>query len=120
VDEMENMKMSDVWPSGFDGVDFSYGFYESAETLGGEKFKAKENEPLCGLIFSNEEPAKATMHAINNHDRLVEENAELREALKENEGLITYLMEKLSVKEFEKVEDKVVEVSLKNLKLLNK
>lgn len=75
------MKMSDVWPCGFEGVDFSYGFYLKAETLSGEKFNATENAPLCGLIFSHEEPAKATMHAINNHDRLTEENANLREAL---------------------------------------
>ena len=75
------MKMSDIWPCGFGGVDFSYGFYLKAETLSGEKFNATESSPLCGLIFSHEEPAKATMHAINNHDRLTEENAKLRKVL---------------------------------------
>jgi len=73
------MKMSDVWTSGFDGVDFSYGFYKSAETSAGEVFKASGDYPLCGLIFSSEEPAKATMHAINNHDRMVEDIAELKD-----------------------------------------
>lgn len=66
------MKMSDVWPSGFTGVDFTYGFYESAVTDTGEEFAGSDEYPLCGLLFTNEEPAKAAMHAINNHDSLVE------------------------------------------------
>jgi hypothetical protein len=76
------MKMSDVWPSGFDGVDFSYGLYVSVETASGEKFKSSEDYPLYGLVFTNEEPIKATMYAINNHDRMADEIAELREGLK--------------------------------------
>jgi len=57
------------------------------------------------------------MKAVN---ELEQENADLREALHSNELLITYITENLSTKEFEKVETKIVEVSLNNLKLLNK
>jgi hypothetical protein len=74
------MKMSDVWPSGFDGVDFSYGLYVSVETVSGEKFKSSEDYPLYGLVFSSEEPIKATMHAINNHDRMADEIDALKKA----------------------------------------
>lgn len=71
------MKMSDVWPH----VDFTYGKFQKTVDEFGEVTTDDEVECLCGLVFSNEEPAKATMHAIQNHDRLTSENARLREVL---------------------------------------
>ena len=75
------MKMSDVWPSGFSGVNFTYGKFQQVTSELGETVNDGDVDCLCGLVFSNEEPAKAMMHAINNHDRLTEENAKLQEVL---------------------------------------
>lgn len=72
------MKMNDVWPH----VDFTYGKFQKTVDEFGEVTTDDEVECLCGLVFSNEEPAKATMYAIKNHDRLTSENARLREALR--------------------------------------
>lgn len=81
----EEIKMSDVWPSPFSVMDFTYGYYDNAETVSGEMFKATDSKLLCGLLFTNEEPANAMMHAINSHDGLIEEVETLR---KEKAGLV--------------------------------
>lgn len=73
--------MSDVWPSGFSGVNFTYGKFQQVTSEFGETVNDDDVDCLCGLVFSNEEPAKAMMHAINNHDRLLEENKRLRHKL---------------------------------------
>jgi hypothetical protein len=73
---MENMKMSEV----FDGLpvsidesgDCHYFLQDKTDKLDGAN---------CGEFYG-EAIGKAVVHAINNHDRLVEENAELREAVK--------------------------------------
>lgn len=67
---MENMKMSDVW-----NKPLTFSIYDSATVSG---FTISNG---FGVLFSNVEPAKAVCYAVNNHDRLVEENAELREIL---------------------------------------
>ncbi len=64
------MKMSDVW-----NQPITYGIYENASVAGNVL-------PMgFGMLFNNEEPARAIVHAVNNHDRMVEEIAELKSHL---------------------------------------
>lgn len=77
-----------------------------------EQLRIKEQE---NAELRDELQAKTDLLAV-----MVNGNAELREALRDNELLITHLTENLAIKEFEKVENKIIEVSLNNLKLLNK
>ena len=66
------MKMSDVW-----NQPITYGIYENASVAGNVL-------PMgFGMLFNNEEPARAIVHAVSNHDRMVEEIAELSGALRE-------------------------------------
>lgn len=85
---MSDLKMSDVWPSAFDGVGFTYAEYVSAKLVDGTFIGATSDAPMYGLLFGNKEPADAMMHAINSHDKLTSDLAEsqaeverLREAL---------------------------------------
>ena len=71
---MSELKMADVW--GWDAIPQDYGHYESF-TLNGVERKGD----FYGLLFCTEEAANAVSHAVKNHDRLEQENAELREAL---------------------------------------
>lgn len=73
----KEIKMSDVWSH----INFTYGKFQQTIDEFGEITTDYDVECLCGLVFTNEEPAKATMHAIINHDRLTEENKRLREFL---------------------------------------
>ena len=70
---MSELKMADVW--GWDAIPQDYGHYESF-TLNGVERKGD----FYGLLFCTEEAANAVSHAVKNHDRLEQENAELREA----------------------------------------
>jgi hypothetical protein len=67
------MKMSDVWSK-----ELTYGTYNDAY-VGASKLSVG-----FGVLFNNEEPARAICYAVNNHDRMADEVAELR---KENNKL---------------------------------
>ena len=71
---MKYMKMSDIW--GWDSIPQNYGHYE-AFTFNGVDRKGD----FYGFLFCTEEAAEGVAHALRNHDRLQQENAELREAL---------------------------------------
>ena len=74
---MESLKMSDVFQLPV--------FYEHDPLSEVAKFSGWQGGgKLCKSAFLafDDDDADAICHAINNHDRLVEENAELREALK--------------------------------------
>ncbi|AUR84018.1 coil containing protein [Vibrio phage 1.047.O._10N.286.55.F2] len=63
------MKMSDVW-----NKELTYGTYNNAY-VGSSKLSVG-----FGMLFNNEEPAIAICHAVNNHDRMADEIAELRDS----------------------------------------
>ncbi|CAL9955321.1 hypothetical protein VPHK30_0009 [Vibrio phage K30] len=71
---MKDMKMSDIW--GWDSIPQNYGHYE-AFTFNGVDRKGD----FYGFLFCTEEAAEGVAHAVLNHDRLQQENAELRAAL---------------------------------------
>lgn len=55
------MKMKDVWRK-----PLTYGVYSKAVVNGNTMHHG------YGMLFYNEEPAKAVVFAVNNHDKLVE------------------------------------------------
>ncbi|AUR90467.1 coil containing protein [Vibrio phage 1.144.O._10N.286.45.B3] len=65
---MSNLKTSDIWP---DGYKLTFDYCPS-NTSSHETF---------GFIFSSSEPCIFICDVVNNHDRLQQENVELREAL---------------------------------------
>ena len=67
--------MSDIW--GWDAIPQDYGHYESFTFNGVER-----KGDFYGLLFCTEDAANAVSHAVRNHDRLEQENAELRENTK--------------------------------------
>ena len=70
------MKMSDIF--GYD-YKMTYGVYTDARVNG----MAMPANMGFGMLFTNEEAPKAVCHAVNNHDRLTEENKRLREFVKQ-------------------------------------
>lgn len=66
------MKMSDIFGYNYK---MTYGIYTDARVDG----MAMPANMGFGMLFTNEEAPKAVCHAVNNHDRLTEENAKLRE-----------------------------------------
>ena len=73
---MSDIKMSDVW-----NQPITYGIYENASVAGNVLPRG------FGMLFNNEEPARAIVHAVNNHDRMAEEIAELK-------GVLTNILDK--------------------------
>ena len=72
---MKDMKMSDVFeglPVSIDESGDSHHFLQDESD--------RRSDANCGEFYG-EAIGEAVMHAINNHDRLQQENAELREAL---------------------------------------
>ena len=65
------MKMIDVFGYNYK---MTYGIYTDARVDG----MAMPANMGFGMLFTNEEAPKAVCHAVNNHDRLTEENARLR------------------------------------------
>jgi hypothetical protein len=62
---MSDIKMSDVFPSGYNlTFDYCPSYTGTEETF--------------GFIFLSSEPCVFICDAVNNHDRLVEENAQLK------------------------------------------
>ena len=76
---MESLKMSEVFdlPVSVDGFNLNDGH------LGAEGDTTIANFDYEFVSDLSESMAHHAAHAINNHDRLAEENAELREAFKE-------------------------------------
>lgn len=68
------MKMSDIFGYNYK---MTYGIYTDARVDG----MAMPANMGFGMLFTNEEAPKAVCHAVNNHDRITEENAKLREIL---------------------------------------
>ena len=69
------MKMIDIFGYNYK---MTYGIYTDARVDG----MAMPANMGFGMLFTNEEAPKAVCHAVNNHDRLTEENAKLRKMLK--------------------------------------
>lgn len=69
------MKMIDTFGYNYK---MTYGIYTDARVDG----MAMPANMGFGMLFTNEEAPKAVCHAVNNHDRLTEENAKLRKMLK--------------------------------------
>ncbi len=67
---MSNMKTSDIWPEGYK-LTFDY-----------RPSNASPDETF-GFIFSSSEPCVFICDVVNNHDRMVEEIAELKVAFEE-------------------------------------
>ena len=67
--------MSDIFGYNYK---MTYGIYTDARVDG----MAMPANMGFGMLFTNEEAPKAVCHAVNNHDRLTEENAKLRKMLK--------------------------------------
>ncbi len=65
---MSDMKTSDIWPEGYK-LTFDY---RPSNTSSDETF---------GFIFSSSEPCVFICDVVNNHDRMVEEIAELKGAI---------------------------------------
>ena len=88
---MSELKMSDYFTQNFKPSSMSVNSTHHTECVGG--------------ISTNwgRSHIKAALHAINNHDRLVEENKELREALREIEKACSDNWEKSGFSE--RVED---------------
>jgi len=70
----KEMKMVDVW--GFGNVPQDYTKFNGYQHDNGDW-----DDACYGLLFLTEEAADAQAHALRNHDRLVEENAALCEAV---------------------------------------
>ena len=68
------MKMSDIFGYNYK---MTYGIYTDARVDG----MAMPANMGFGMLFTNEEAPKAVCYAVNNHDRLTEENAKLRKML---------------------------------------
>ena len=66
--------MSDIFGYNYK---MTYGIYTDARVDG----MAMPANMEFGMLFTNEEAPKAVCHAVNNHDRITEENAKLREIL---------------------------------------
>lgn len=79
---MKDMKVADVFE--FPAVEISgnYGYGFSVTSTDGSE-KGDDDEGVSDCII----------HAINNHDRLAEENAELREAFKEVKSIALQQLE---------------------------
>ncbi|AUR83722.1 coil containing protein [Vibrio phage 1.039.O._10N.286.55.A2] len=100
---MSNLKTSDIWP---DGYKLTFDYLPS-NTSSHETF---------GFIFSSSEPCIFICDVVNNHDRMVEEIAELRDLLQQQREKIVELY---SIGQF-KVRVDVSEVLTKSEDLLNK
>ncbi len=113
---MSDIKMSDVFKDGCQQFDlFLVDDYTDPDEL---HVIADFDKDYVKSV--SEKMASYAAHAINNHDRLVEENKELREVLVKNEEFITWLIENLPKDVLDEISEPLSETTNRNLRLLYK